>query len=131
MISLLRSVAFLPLVTIFQACRKEFFRVWCIVFVGAAVAITRSVTFAYVGWVGEKFRYALSHISLIALFRASRFSRFRPPSSMGCCRASNVIQGEESSSHIKSRIIFTRAFSIVTGMPWAFVKNCVWPPAIV
>jgi hypothetical protein len=44
---------------------------------------------------------------------------------------SRVILGEESSSHMKSRRIFVRAFSMAVGMPCAFVRNCVWPLTIV
>jgi F0F1-type ATP synthase assembly protein I len=56
---------------------------------------------AHSGLFGEKFRYVLSHIMLMASFQALRSSRLRPPLVMGLFSTSLVILGEESSSQMK------------------------------
>ena len=59
--------------------------------------IMRSVILAHEGCVGEKFRYARSHVISIASFWALMSSRFRPPFSIGMYRVFRAILGEELS----------------------------------
>jgi hypothetical protein len=64
----------------------------------------------------------------MASFLACMLSRLSPPSLGGRHRNLSEILGDVSFSHMKSRIIFVRAFSIVAGIPCARVRNWVRPP---
>lgn len=123
-----RRFSLAPRVGASQDCRKTFIRARREVPGGAALLMIRSVIVAHVGRVGVKSRYVLSHVISMASFRARMLRRFRPPALMGICRYCKAILGDESSFHMKSRIIFVRAVSIGTGIPCALVRNCVRPP---
>lgn len=131
LIMLLFSVSSLtPRVGASHDCRKEFIRAKRDIPGGAALLMIKSVIVAHVCRLGLKSRYVFSHVISIASFLDCMFRRSSPPSLVGMFRKSRAILGEESSSHIKSRIILVRADSIAVGIPWAFVRNWVRPPMI-
>ena len=99
-----------PLVGGSQDCRKVLMRVRGEVPGGAVALMMRSMTLAHEGRMGEKFRYAFSHMISIASFRALMSSRLRPPSSIGLYRVSRAILGEKSLSQRKSHMILTNGF---------------------
>ena len=123
MMSPFRWFAHWPLVGIVQDWRNALTLAIRFVAGGAISSIIMSTTIAHLGRVGEKFRYAFSHMMLINLLRACMSIRLSPPSSMGLWSSSIAILGLESSSHINCRVIFVSAFSMCLGMPWAFVRN--------
>ncbi len=90
---------------------------------GADFLTIRSVIMAHSRQVGEKLRYALSHIISTASFLASRSSRSSPPIVMGFVRVLLAMCGEESSFHMKSVNILLSISSMSLGIPWAWVRN--------
>ena len=128
LILLFSVVDLVPRTGVFQHCRKGFVLSSLIVEGGATALMMISVMAAHAGRVGEKFRYNFSQMRSIALFLALRLSRPIPPSSIGFCRVFRAILGEESSSHMKDVILLVRAFSMFSGIPCAWVRNCVCPP---
>ena len=97
---------------------------------GAAALIWISVMVVQSSHVGDMFRYPFSHITLIASFLALMSRIFRPPSLIDLYRYSRAILGEVLLSHMESLIIWVRASSMFGGIPWAIVRNWVWPPMI-
>jgi hypothetical protein len=122
-----RRLCLAPWVGASHDCRKMFRRARCEVPGGAALLIIKSVSMVQVGCERVRFRYDFSHMISMASFLAWMFSRFRPPSLRGWHRKLRVILGDESSSHIKSRISLVRAVSTEVGIPCAWVRNWVWP----
>jgi hypothetical protein len=114
-----------------QRWRKGFIIAFLTMHLGTDFSTIRSVIKAHSGRVGEKLRYAFSHMILIASFLASRSSRSRPPIVIGFVRVLLAMHGEESSSHMKSFNILLRMSSMSLGIPWACVRNWVWPPMII
>ena len=60
---------------------------------------------------------------LIASFQALRSKRFTPPFSVSFWSNSSAILGEESSSHMKFRIVLVSVVSMCGGIPCAFVTS--------
>lgn len=87
------------------------------IFGGAAVLMSRLVTTAHVGCIGEKLRYDFSHMISMASFHVLMFSRLSPPSLRGNSRVFNAMWGVCLPSHMKSCINFCIANSILFGIP--------------
>ena len=116
-ILVLSMSSLVPRVGASHDCRKEFIRAKREIPGGAALLMIKSVIVAHECRVGLKSRYAFSHMISIASFLVRMFRRSSPPSLVGMFKKSKAILGEESSSHMKLRIILVRAVSIAEGIP--------------
>jgi len=125
-----RSSALGPLCGMVHVCKKGLFIASSTNLGGAVASIVWSVMATQECCMGEKLRYNFSHMILIASFLDSMSRIFRPPSLIGYCRVCAAILGLDSLPHRKSLINLVNAFSISCGIPWAFIRNWVWPPTM-
>ena len=85
---------------------------------------------AHLGWFSPIFRYCLTHIRSIALFRFTMLKIFLPPW-VGSHTISLIFIVALSFPHMNSDIIFETLVCTGTSIPWALVINCIFPPATI
>ncbi|KAF9783299.1 hypothetical protein BJ322DRAFT_1069956 [Thelephora terrestris] len=86
--------------------------------------------YAHFGRSSPMLRYCLTHIRSIASFLLIMFITFLPPLPGSCARSLIAIVAL-SFPHTNSWIALWISFCTVSGIPWALVRNCVFPPATI
>ena len=119
-----------PLIGAIQVCRKGFSLAFSTDWGGAVASMMWSVIVAHFCWEGAKFRYVFNQMISIASFLALMSRTFSPPLWMGRHRVAMAIWGLIPWFHRNLLIIFVSASLMCEGIPWAFARNCVWPPMI-